>query len=71
VSDEIGHVAPGFEPRQRLASDQVPHNVGISTELVVFLKIAEPIHAENETLGLMRDVVHCERSPWPRNEEIP
>jgi hypothetical protein len=27
----------------------------------VVLKIAEAVHAENETLGLMRDVVHCER----------
>jgi hypothetical protein len=72
MSDDERHVTPCVEPRHRLPSDQVSHDIGIGAQPIVILKVAEAIRAKNETLGLVPDVVHFRRCSWcPENEEIP
>ncbi len=51
-------------------AEQVPHDIGIGAQLVVVLEVAEAIHAKDETLGLVPDVVHVKRSACPGGEEI-
>jgi hypothetical protein len=70
MSDEKRHVTPGLEPRHRLPSDEVSHDIGIGAQLVVVLEVAGTIHAKNESLGLVPDILHCTHSLHSVGEEI-
>jgi hypothetical protein len=58
MTDEHSHVAPSLEPRQRLAANQVPHDIGIRAQPEMILEITEAIHAQDKALCFKSDFFH-------------